>query len=763
VAQLALLNDIGQKMAATLELDAILSRSTRLLHEGFGYHHVALFMLDSERDEAVLRAGSGEGVESVLPGYRQNLSDGLVGWVSCHGETLLVNDVDSDPRYILGVPHTLETRSELSVPIQIHGETVGVLDVQSPQLEAFDAGDVTMMETVADQIGLAIWRGRLYEAAHRRSDRLAVLNAFSSAVFSSLEPETVMQQVLRVTRQALDAPEASILLRDGGTGELLFALTSSAQLGRDPGLDGVRLEPGQGIAGWVVEHDQAVLVDDVRSDLRWYSGVDGVSGFETRSLMSAPLKRGKEIIGALEIVSDRQGAFTEEDLSLLQALCSIAAIGLDNARLYAATRSHADRLALLHQLGRTLSSTLDYDVVTRSALSRIQDIFPADSVYFVEPDLASGALYLVAALTDQEATDVPLRLPSGKGIAAWALEHSKPVVVHDAPADYRFSGRVDQHLDIQTRGMMAVPLVTKDRLLGVIAVSSSQREAYDRGDLNTLQAIAATISMALENAHLYEELKTLLREREETEAHLIQSEKMAALGRLLATITHEVNNPLQAIQGCLTLASEELAGRRRQEKLSRYIHVASNEIEHIADIVRRTRAFYRPGMGGLRPINVHAVLESVLNLSSKQLQYNDIVVERDWASDLPKVTANADQLRQVFLNFVLNAIDAMPGAGTLRVRTSLDHVLVGGRGEPLPAARIQFSDTGEGIPVEVQSRIFEPFVTTKEDGTGLGLFVAYGAIKAHGGEITVTSEPGQGTTFAVLLPLEQTRRQHQDS
>ncbi|MGD8967984.1 MAG: GAF domain-containing protein, partial [Anaerolineae bacterium] len=535
VAQLALLSDMGERIAATLELDAILDRSARLVQESFGYHHVALFILDPEQDALVLKAGAGDFAEVLVPGYRQKLSQGIVGWVARNGETLLVNDVEAEPRYVNLDPDAMPTRSELAVPIRIRGEVAGVLDVQSPQLNAFDAGDVTVMETVADQIALALSRAQLYETAQRRSERLAVLNAVSSAVFASLEPETVMQKILAVTRQAFEAPEGAVLLRDSDTGGLVFAVTSSAGQGSHLALEGVRLEPGQGIAGWVVEHDRSVLVDDVHVDPRWYRGVDDISGFQTRSLMSAPLKRGGEIIGAVEIVGNRKAAFTSEDLGLLEALCSISAVGLDNARLYAAMRSHADRLALLHHLGQALSATLEYDAVIHSALSQILDLFPADGIWFFEPEPGTDGFRLVAGLPDRNAVGVSTRPQSGEGLAAWSLELDRPVLVQDALADPRFSDRVDRQLGVQTRAMMAVPLVTTDRVMGAIAMSSREPQAFDRGDLNMLQAIASTMSVALQNARLYENLRTLLREREASEARLIQSEKMAALGRLIAT------------------------------------------------------------------------------------------------------------------------------------------------------------------------------------------------------------------------------------
>jgi PAS domain S-box-containing protein len=762
VSQLTLLNDIGGRIAATLELDPILDKSIQLVRESFGYQHVALFMLDPEREEAVLKAGAGDYADAIPPDHRETLNQGTIGWVARQGRMVLVNDLEAEPLYKNLQPDAVRTRSQLCVPIRVRGKVVGVLDVQSPRLNVFDASDVTVMQTVAQQIGLALWRARLYEAAQKRSKRLAVLNAVSSAVFSSLEPETVMDQILAMTRQAFEAPEGSILLRDRDTGELFFALTSSAEQDGNPALEHVRIQPGEGIAGWVVENNQAVVVNDVQADPRWYGGVDGVSGFDTRSLMSAPLERRREIIGAVEIISDRKAAFTDEDLSLFEALCSIAAVGLDNARLYAAMRSQADRLALLHQVGQALSSTLDYDKVIRLALSKIRALFPSDGVWFVEPEPDAAGVRLAAALTDQRAVDVPFPVASGEGISVWALKKRQPVLVEDAPADQRFSPAIDQQLGIETRAMMVTPLTNTDRPLGAISVSSSQRATYDRGDLNMLQAIASTMSIALDNARLYENLKSLLREREETEARLIQSEKMAALGRLIATITHEVNNPLQAIQGCLSLAKEEIVGRQRQEKLGHYIDVSSTEIEHIADIVRRTRAFYRPELGGPRSVDLHAELDSVLALSRKQLEDSSIVVEREYAADLPTICAHADQLRQVLLNLVLNAIDAMPTGGTLSIRTAADGITTDSRRKAVPAVRVQVSDTGEGISPEMAPHIFEPFVTTKENGTGLGLFVTYGVIQAHHGEITATSEPGEGATFTVLLPVRQIRRQPAD-
>jgi two-component system NtrC family sensor kinase len=235
---------------------------------------------------------------------------------------------------------------------------------------------------------------------------------------------------------------------------------------------------------------------------------------------------------------------------------------------------------------------------------------------------------------------------------------------------------------------------------------------------------------------------------------------MGALGRLVASIVHEINNPLQAIQGSLTLAQEELESSARREKLARYLNMAESEIDRVTNIVRRLRDFYRPARQEFQLTEVHAVLESVLALAGKQLQHSNVTVEREWEDSLPLIQANPDHLKQVFLNLVINAVDAIAArcqpdsqtGGTLRVRTTLDWMQRQDGKGTLPAVRIEFSDTGEGMPPEILNRLFEPFLTTKKDGTGLGLSVSFGIIQAHHGQITVASQVGVGTTFTILLP-----------
>jgi two-component system NtrC family sensor kinase len=246
---------------------------------------------------------------------------------------------------------------------------------------------------------------------------------------------------------------------------------------------------------------------------------------------------------------------------------------------------------------------------------------------------------------------------------------------------------------------------------------------------------------------------------QQSQAQLIHAEKMAALGRLTASIAHEINNPLQAVLGCLALIHDDLDDldldeSQRRAHTQHDLQVAEVEIRRIADIVRRLREFYQPAHEDLRATHLQSILEDLLVLVRKQLQDSGISVELVWGQ-LPELYTNPDLLKQVFLNLVLNAIDAMPGGGTLRVRTALEQATLRNSPQPTPVARVEFSDTGAGIPPELLSRVFEPFFTTKEHGSGLGLSISYEIVASLGGEIAATSEVGKGTTFAVLLPMHE--------
>ncbi|MCJ7737356.1 MAG: ATP-binding protein, partial [Anaerolineae bacterium] len=259
-----------------------------------------------------------------------------------------------------------------------------------------------------------------------------------------------------------------------------------------------------------------------------------------------------------------------------------------------------------------------------------------------------------------------------------------------------------------------------------------------------------------ELTNLHDELRMTLTEREATQERLVQAEKLSALGRLTGSMAHEVNNPLQAMQGCLELLDEELAGDHREDRLKKYLGTAKNETTHIARIMRRLTDSYRPVPRGTVRVSVGEVIDSALALVRDQLRQRSVSVVCDYCAEERSVRANLDQLRQVFLNLVLNAAEAMPRGGVLHIGTYADVLETGPVDMAKQAVRIDFKDEGLGMGPEVLAHLFEPFFTTKQNGAGLGLSISYGIIQAHGGQITAEGELGVGSIFSVWLPATDT-------
>jgi PAS domain S-box-containing protein len=227
----------------------------------------------------------------------------------------------------------------------------------------------------------------------------------------------------------------------------------------------------------------------------------------------------------------------------------------------------------------------------------------------------------------------------------------------------------------------------------------------------------------------------------QTQEQLLQSEKLAAMGRLTSQIAHELNNPLYGIMNTLELLKTEISPESKRRKI---LEMALSETVRLSDLLRKMLSFSKPDEEEKQPTDINVILDEILLLHEKQLRENSIRITSLFDEGLPKAFASKNQLRQVFLNMVSNARDAMPEGGTLTVSTHLESGKI----------HIEISDTGTGIAQEHLDKIFEAFFTTKASvkGVGLGLSVCYGFIRDHGGDIQVRSEEGEGTTFTITLP-----------
>ncbi|MBN1810515.1 MAG: response regulator [Anaerolineae bacterium] len=403
-------------------------------------------------------------------------------------------------------------------------------------------------------------------------------------------------------------------------------------------------------------------------------------------------------------------------------------------------------LAALIEINRVVTSSLDMDEVLEATIKGIREILQVEAGSLVLVDEEADRLVFRTTFSPEHGWASGRTIEPGKGIVGYVVQSGKPKLVNNVELDPLFLVEVDEEPGLTARTILCVPLTVRGRAIGAIEVINKLDGTFTSQDRELLEAMAASVAVAVENAGLYSELADFAEELERSQAQLVQAEKMAAIGRLAASIAHEINNPLQAIHNTLHLS---LHKNLEDDKRLQYTGLAQTEVQRLIEIVQRMLDFYRPSRGGAEPTDINSIVENVLALAQKRLEHGDVRVHTRLSSDLPPVPIVADQITQVFLNVIINAIEAMPTGGDLDLETALS--------EDGKWVLIRFHDTGAGMSPEQIANLFEPFYTTKADGTGLGLAISYGIVERHGGEIDVSSQPGQGTTFVVKLPMHPAR------
>jgi PAS domain S-box-containing protein len=334
-ALLGLINQVGRQVTAVLDLDTVLSKATESICQMFGYDRAAVFMMDETSEALVLHAICGI-CDKIVGKYRQAVNCGIIGWVAQNGQTLLANNVSEEPRFVRLLPAPVEdrTQSELAVPIRVGDITIGVLDLQSVKLNAFDDLDVEAMKSLADQLAVAVENARIYQEAQRHANELSALRGASLRVTSTLDLDQVLVTVLEEVRNLLNVIASTLWLIDPKTDELVCqqATGPNSEIVR-----GWRLARGQGIAGWVACNGKSLIVPDTRADERHFKGFDQLLGWELRSILTVPLQVKQDVIGVLQVVATEVDRFKPTDLTLVEPLAASAAIAIVNARLYEET------------------------------------------------------------------------------------------------------------------------------------------------------------------------------------------------------------------------------------------------------------------------------------------------------------------------------------------------------------------------------------------------------------------------------------------
>ena len=485
------------------------------------------------------------------------------------------------------------------------------------------------------------------------------------------------------------------------------------------------------------------------------------SGYVPESVAWIPVKAAGEIVGVVAVDTSKPDHFTAQRTRLLVAIVDGMGPFLEAAKLREEAQQHVreveggiEQLQAVLNVASIFAESGPLNQRVELVLQELLTVVQADSAHLRVPDEKESGLRLVASAGRGVREIVPDDVRPLEGSRSGdVFQHGEPIIANDYATNRtpgRTRGRAQDAYGAQSAAWL--PVKAGGRTIGVVTANSSNADHFTAERVRLLTAIVDGIGTFLENANLREaaqrhvhELETTLAQLQATQQQLIQSEKLAAVGTLIAGVAHELNNPLSNILGRVQLLQRAISDDAAEQGLQ----TVRDECDRAIRIVRNLLLFTREHKPETTLVSVNDTLDEVLELRAYELRVSNIELRKDFQADLPEISADPHQLQQVFLNLVINAEQAMTAAhdrGVLSIRTQrVRDVLY-----------VTVADDGPGIPNELVSKIFDPFFTTKEvgAGTGLGLSVCYGIVKEHGGELHVKSEEGKGTTFTIELPLQ---------
>jgi GAF domain-containing protein len=723
----------------------------------------------------------------------------ITGRTLLEGKVIHVPDVHADPDYTFSEVQKLsgDPRTFLGVPLLREGNPVGALVLLRRTMRPFTGKQIELVSTFADQAVIAIENVRLFDEVQAKTSELSesltyqtgsgnILRVIAS---SPTDVKPVLKAIVDSASEICEAIDAAVLLKDGN--DLRF----SEHHGSIPiGLEKWPINRTW-TAGRAFLDQKPVHVHDLRSS----EGDEFPDGRELslrmghRSILSVPLLRENESIGAIVLRRAEVQPFSEKQITLLQTFADQAVIALGNVRMFEEVQAKTSEL----------TETLEYQTATGDVLNvisrspnNLQPVMDTivhtarrlcQSEYAMMLQRDDNGVYRIAAHSNASPEliawmqDNPVTAGDGSAVAIVAAE-KQTVHLPDALADPRFTDlRRQRHSKART--MLAVPLLRDQSVIGIVFLARTEVKPFSDKQVDLVTSFADQAVIAISNVGLFKEVQERTRELSQSldelrtaQDRLVQTEKLASLGQLTAGIAHEIKNPLNFVNNFSALSSELIdelndvlkpaaLDDKTREEIDELTHMLKGNLEKVVQhgkradsIVKNMLLHSREGAGEHRPADINAIVEESLNLAyhgarAERSGFN-ITLQRDLDPEAGMIDLYPQEMTRVFLNLISNGFYAATkrkeaGDDGFEPTLSASTKSLGNRVE------IRIRDNGTGIPLEVKEKMFNPFFTTKPagEGTGLGLSMSHDiVVKQHGGTIGVDTQPGAFTEFIITLP-----------
>jgi GAF domain-containing protein/anti-sigma regulatory factor (Ser/Thr protein kinase) len=722
------------------------------------------FVDSASRDvETVVTLGARS---AEFPRFRITAGGGMSDLILAERRAVRTDAYLADARF-LRAPHleewarAEEAQAMIGAPIfDRDGHVIALLWAYNRGATVFTTGDEGVISGLAQQAALAIGTARGMEGERHRARETAALLEIAQVCASTFELRPLLRAVARQVAHALGAERCTINLWRGDVLAPVMAQFADGHVDtalwerfKEMGKGGMQAIPAD--LGAVRTRRPVVVEDMSTSDLvtpEW------VEAFGIRTIIVVPLISGDRVIGTLSL-DDTRGprAWTAADQDLATTMAAQVALAVDRARQYGEAAQRASEVQTLSAVGETLASTLDLQEVLDAIADSATKVTGAQRAVVFEMDQAAG--HLLARAVRGMPVDKGYVVYLGQGAAGSAVAQRAPVwsadVVAEPPPGYD-SVQAQEGVTLAAmatrfgyRAVLAVPVVSRETALGAVCIYWDEVHRADEREIRLLSALARQAAIAMDNARLVSDLRRTLDDLKAAQDTLVRGATLRAVGELAAGASHHLNNLMAVVLGRTQL----LLMKKPPEELVASLKTIERAAVDAAETVRRIQAFGRTDTSDAAlAFDLDATVREGIQLTRPRWEHEaqvrgarvDVIYE---PVVLPRVPGRAAEIREVVTSLLLNAVDAMPSGGRIVVRTQAD------KGRSI----VSVSDSGSGMSAEVKRRAFEPFFTTKGvKSTGLGLAVAYGTIRRHGGEISLESTEGIGTTVTFWLPAVQT-------
>jgi len=763
--RLSALNMYGQSLNMARNLEEVYKLTLDAMGKILGFEFSDIFIIEGNMLCLKDHRGYSKILSLSLP---LDGDKGITIRAARTGKPVLVPDVRKDRAYVEAGKGIL---SELAVPIKVGNKVLGVLNVESKRLAAFDENNKKLLEILASHAAIAMTN-------LRRQRGLSALNEYAQNLNTARNMKEIYKLTLDAMEKTLGFEYASFFMIKGKMLSLMAYRKYPKKLKVNLLLDG-----DKGVTVRAVKTGKPVFVPNVKKE-KAYVGA-GVKGM--LSELAVPIKIGKKVLGVLNVESRRIAAFDEEDKNLLEILASHAATAISNLRRQETLRMISKRIENLMKSSTKIMQVKD----TRKRLEvigkAIQNFGWRRVVISLRDENLEGTALVAAGLTDDEIKLLLERKAPGhvwqerlgpkferfKIGEFYYLPWSDPWIrenVHGVPPGTSLDEAttyagvpsrlpIEEMVDWHPQDMLYAPLQTPDgRIVGILSMDDPiDGRRPTRESLTPLEIFLHQGAITIENAQLIESLSDArkqlevyaeqleqkveerTRELKKSQEQLLKAQRLAVIGELAGMVGHDLRNPLTSIGGAEYYLKKRLS-LKANDKIKEMLELIEKNIAHSNKIINDLLDYSREIELELTEDTPKSIMKKTLSL----IEVPKKVKILDSTESRPKIKVDVEKIKRAFVNIIKNAIEAMPKGGTLTIKSrKLNGTL-----------EFVFSDRGAGMSKRTLENLWTPLFTTKAKGMGFGLPICKRFVDAHGGSISVKSAIGKGTTFVVTLPIE---------